>query len=102
MGDYRRSFALFPPIYLAMFLIRQATLHPSSFLAACLPWCCCWGPGSRGSAALKTVHPLPRQRCFCVHCRGVCILCFNPLFHLLGGQALPLRAVAFATWGGLR
>jgi NhaP-type Na+/H+ or K+/H+ antiporter len=34
--------------------------------------------------------------------RGVCILLCNPLFHLLGSQALPLRAVAFATWGGLR
>lgn len=34
--------------------------------------------------------------------RGVSILLFNPLFHLLGSGALPLRAVAFATWGGLR
>lgn len=34
--------------------------------------------------------------------RGVCILLFNPVFRLLGSQPLPLRAVLFATWGGLR
>ncbi|KAL4858875.1 Protein ACTIVITY OF BC1 COMPLEX KINASE 3 [Chlorella vulgaris] len=55
LHDYRVSFALFPPVYLTMFLIR-----------------------------------------------GISILLFNPLFHLLGSQALPLRAVLFATWGGLR
>lgn len=55
LSDYWHSFALFPPVYLAMFLIR-----------------------------------------------GISILLFNPLFHLLGSQALPLRAVLFATWGGLR
>lgn len=55
MGDYWRAFALFPPLYLALFAIR-----------------------------------------------GLCILLFNPLFTLLGSQALPLRAAAFATWGGLR
>jgi hypothetical protein len=55
LHDCRVSFALFPPVYLTMFLIR-----------------------------------------------GISILLFNPLFHLLGSQALPLRAVLFATWGGLR
>ncbi|PRW44236.1 Sodium hydrogen exchanger 7 [Chlorella sorokiniana] len=55
LGDYGFAFALFPAIYIALFLIR-----------------------------------------------GLCILLFNPVFALLGSQPLPLRAVPFATWGGLR
>ncbi|GAB4814387.1 hypothetical protein N2152v2_001433 [Parachlorella kessleri] len=34
--------------------------------------------------------------------RGLCILAFNPFFKLLGAGSLPLPAVLFATWGGLR
>ena len=46
MGDYRRSFALFPPIYLAMFLIRHAALlgFPAARLychGAPVEQCCC-------------------------------------------------------------